>query len=84
MFLYSLIGLFRAKKPYFSKEKYMLFSETDMDLASSVLLNMLSSEIQWYDLINGEKLTQVSKEEFKAINKDYKSVNILKEWVEWR
>lgn len=81
-FLSRLIGL---KKAYFSKEAYIKFAETDAELSSSVLLNLLTDvEANWYDILDGERVLPLSEGFFRTKKEKYSHLTILSEWVEWR
>lgn len=84
--LYALVEIFNPKKPYFSKDRYMSYAESDDSLAMSALLEILvgSTDAKWFDDADGARVTRISKYNYKFLNEKYAHLDVVSEWVEWR
>jgi hypothetical protein len=80
--IYRIINLFKKKKPYFNKEKYLLDETITKD---TVLLNLLNNNPNWFDRIENKPLVQISRDYFKLKNNEIEEFFwIEKSWITWR
>jgi hypothetical protein len=80
--IYKIINLFKKKKPYFNKEKYLLDETITKD---TVLLNLLNNNPNWFDRIENKPLVQISRDYFKLKNNEIEEFFwIEKSWITWR
>jgi hypothetical protein len=88
---YYVINIFKKKKPYFSKEKFLKNTsrytkrEINKNHFDNIMIDLLSNNDVWFNVLDGEELVQISRDEF-VFKKKVKifHLNILKYWVEWK
>jgi hypothetical protein len=85
------VNIFKNKKPYFSKEKFLknssryIKSERNKEHYNNMMIQLLKDDDAWFTTMDGKELIQISKDEFtfkKKIKIFHPSIPIY--WVEWR
>jgi hypothetical protein len=80
--IYRIINLFKSKKPYFDREKYLSDETVTKDI---VLMNLLNNNANWFDKIENKPLVQISRDYFKLKTNEIEEFFwIEKSWVTWR
>ena len=81
--IYIMKEFITGKVPYFDKHKYIKDMTQFEEFKEEILIEMLNSTSQWYDIKHNERLFQTGKRVFlfDKKNKDYRSSPA---WVSYR